>query len=210
MPEQKSLILSDESVNRYKFRVLSDGIKFIDDEIPMFYNQSALPNVTPYFTKEIYNMISDFDGLKIVNEKIADAVLVGIIESENKLIDTVVPGSPRNVENLLSDDLESSRGEFYIPSSSEVRLSLKLIVVKSPTEDEIKFFRSKKSDKAFLSSKIIFREKITLSRSFTREIFEEDSKVINHTQNRGSLKKTVVSLSKEAAETFKEMILYAF
>lgn len=38
MPEQKSLILSDESVNRYKFRVLSGGIKFIDDEIPMFYN----------------------------------------------------------------------------------------------------------------------------------------------------------------------------
>lgn len=47
MPEQKSLILSDESVNRYKFRVLSDGIEFIDDEIPMFYNhdheQGELP-----------------------------------------------------------------------------------------------------------------------------------------------------------------------
>ena len=184
------------------------GIKSI--AVPMFYNQSTLPNITSYFTKEIYNMISDFDGLKIVNARRADAVLVGIIESEDRLIDTIVPGSPRSVENLIEDDLESTRGEFYVPSSSDVRLRLKLIVIKAPTEEEIKFLRSKKSSKAFLSSKIIFKEEIALSRSFTREIFGKESKVINHSQNKGALKKTIVALSKEAAETFKEMILYAF
>jgi len=41
------------------------GIKTL--AIPMFYNQSTISNIAPAFTKEIYNMLSGFNDLRLVN-----------------------------------------------------------------------------------------------------------------------------------------------
>jgi hypothetical protein len=177
----------------------------------MFYNQSALSNVTGVFTKEVYKMISEFNGLEVTGgKKKSDAILVGIIESEGRIIDTIIPSAPRNVENITDGEIASSRKEFYIPSTSTVKLSLRLIVIKDPTTEEIKFLRSKKSELSFVSSKIIFNEKIRLANTFTREVFDGANSAVIHSQNRGSLKKSYFAMSKDAAQTFREMILYAF
>jgi hypothetical protein len=178
-------------------------------EIPMFYNQSTLSGATPLFTKEIYRMVSGFDNLKIKSSG-ADATLIGILMSKDKIIETIVPGAPRSVENIVDTAIAQNRGEFYIPSNSTVNLTLKIIVIKQPTEEEIKFLRSKSSNQEFISSKIIFSESIPLTSTFTRELYDNESSSVIHTQNRGSLRKSLIAMSKSAAETFREMILYAF
>ncbi len=177
--------------------------------IPMFYNQSTISGATPLFTKEIYRMISGFDNLKIKSAG-ADATLIGILMSDERIIETIAPGAPRSVENIVDPAIAENRGEFYIPSNSTVNLALKIIVIKQPTEEEIKFLRSKASDQEFVSSKIIFSEKIDLTNTFTRELYNNESSSVIHTQNRGSLRKSLITMSKTAAETFREMILYAF
>jgi hypothetical protein len=154
-------------------------------------------------------MLSGFDNLKIKSSG-ADATLIGILMSKDKIIETIVPGAPRSVENIVDPAIAQNRGEFYIPSNSTVKLTLKIIVIKQPTEEEIKFLRSKASNQEFVSSKIIFSESIPLTSTFTRELYDNESASVIHTQNRGSLKKSLISMSKSAAETFREMILYAF
>jgi hypothetical protein len=177
--------------------------------IPMFYNQSTISGATPLFTKEIYRMISGFDNLKIKSTG-ADATLIGILMSDETIIETIAPGAPRSVENIVDSSIAERRGEFYIPSTSTVTLSLKIIVIKQPTQEEIKFLRSKASNLEFVSSKIIFSENIPLTNTFTRELYDNESSSVIHTQNRGSLRKSLITMSKSAAETFREMILYAF
>jgi hypothetical protein len=185
------------------------GIKSLS--IPMFYNQSALSNISGVFTKEIYRMVSGFDGLQVTGGKAkTDATLIGILESSGRIIDVLVPSAPRNVENIATDEVAGSRKEFYIPSASTVNLSLRVIVIKDPTKEEIEFLRSKASKKTFESSKIIFSESIRLSNTFTREVFDGNNNAVIHSQNRGSLTKSYIAMSRDAAQTFREMILYAF
>lgn len=185
------------------------GIKTL--AIPMFYNQSTISNIAPAFTKEIYNMLSGFNDLRLVNSHTqSDAVLIGIIDSNDRIMKTIAPGAPRSVENIGGEDAANKRGDFYVPSSNRLNIVLKLIVIKNPTKEEIEFLKSNLSSQSLFSSKIIFRESIPLSQSFTREIFGGEAISVNHTQNRGALRKSIISLSKNATEVFKEMILYAF
>lgn len=155
-------------------------------------------------------MISEFNNLKVTSGKIkSDATLVGILESSGKIIDIIVPSAPRSAGNV-GDSSTAERKEFYVPSVSTVNLVLRVIVIKGPSEEEIRFLRSKASTVNFVSSKIIFSETINLSNSFTREIFDGDNNDVIHSQNRGALRKSYIAMSKSAAQTFKEMILYAF
>ncbi len=56
------------------------GVKSIS--VPMFYNHSLFPNISAPMTKEVYQMLSSFSGLKLSSgHEEADAVLVGIITS---------------------------------------------------------------------------------------------------------------------------------
>ena len=87
---------------------------------------------------------------------------------------------------------------------------MRLIVIKKPTKEEITFLRSDASNTEFISSKVIFKEKIRIDNTFTREVFDEENNTVIHSQNRGALKKSYIAMSKEAAQTFREMILYAF
>ena len=185
------------------------GIKSVS--VPMFYNQTPLANVSGVFTKEIFKMLTTFDNLKVVGgNKKSDATIIGIIQSEGRVIDTIIPSAPRSIRNIDDKDLTNSRSEFYIPSASTVQIVLRIIVIKDPTVQEIEFLKSDMSKQDFVSSKIIFSELVPLSSAFTREVVTGKNGEVIHTQNSGALKKTIISLSKSASETFREMILYAF
>lgn len=185
------------------------GVKSLS--IPMFYNQSNFANITPVFTTEIYKMLSGFKGLKVQGGKNStDAVLIGIIESKDFRKDSRVASNPRSVKNIAPEDIGDSRGDFYIPSTNTLSYSLRLIVMKHPTKEEIDFLKSGLGKENLISSKIIFNETIPLTASFTRETLNGDLSAVNYTQNRGAEKKSIKTMAINSANTFRDMILYAF
>lgn len=198
----------------YRFQKLDNpfyqyGINSIS--IPMFYNQSNFSNVSPAFTKEVYKMLSGFKGLKAQTGKNnSDATLIGIIESKDSLKESRTATDPRSVKNIADSDLGTQRGDFYVPSTNTLSMVLHVIVIKKPSLEEIKLLQSNLGKANFISSKIIFKESIPVSTSFTREILTGSSAVVNHSQNMGAQRKSIYTMAKTTAETFREMILYAF
>lgn len=208
------LLFSLSSCADYRYQKLDNpfsqyGIKSIS--VPMFYNQSNFQNISPAFTKEIYKMLSGFKGLKIQGgNNNTDATLVGIIDSQDFRRDSREATGPRSVKNIANSKIGAARGDFYIPSSNTLRAELRIIVIKKPTQEDIDFLKSNLGKENFISSKIIFRESIALSSSFTREILLGEATAVNSTQNRGAEKRTIGEMAKSSASTFRDMILYAF
>lgn len=208
------LFLFISSCADYRYQKLDNpfsqyGIKSLS--IPMFYNQSNFENMGPAFTKEIYKMLSGFKGLKIQGgNHNTDATLIGIIDSKDFRRDSRESSGPRSVKNIANSKIGSSRGDFYIPSTNTLMAELRIIVIKRPTQEDIEFLKSNLGKENFISSKIIFRESIPLTSSFTREILLGEGTAVNSTQNRGAERRTIHQMAKSSASTFKDMILYAF
>jgi len=59
--------------------------------VPMFVNRSTFPNLAGPMTKEIILALNDYSGLKVFsgNNDSADAVLIGIIESNDHFNEAV-------------------------------------------------------------------------------------------------------------------------
>lgn len=184
------------------------GIESIS--IPMFYNKSNHSNISSLMTKEIYLMLSKFKSLKVHSgEHKADAVLIGIIESRDKLSQSRQGSNLRSVENAAGDLIGENRGDFYIPSNTNVRAKLRLILIKNPSRKEIKLMQSSLG-KFMASSRIVINETIDLTQSFTREIYDDESVVVINSQNRSAIRKSYSDMAQSAAQNFKDMIIYAF
>ena len=198
----------------YRFRnkenpFIQFGIRTLS--VPMFYNHSTLHNVSGVFTKEIFNTMINYKGLELKSGNApADAVLIGIVESPQTLKDTVSSEAFKSVENTYGEEvLNEKRKNFNLPSVNRVSLKVRIIVIKQPSKEEIKFLRSSYG-KGVVSSKIIFNETISLSDTYNlKENGGEGVKVLG-TQNRGIQQATVKNLALSAATSFKDMILYAF
>ena len=185
------------------------GIKSI--HIPLFYNHSNLANTSAIFTREIYGLMSEFKGLQIQGSKAgADATLIGIIESADRLNETIVNRGLRVAKSVASESIGSKRGDFYVPSSSNVQLALRIVVIKNPTENEIKLLRSEFGKNVPVSSKVIFNEQIRVNTSYNREYFDGDGGNVHATLNRGAINNSLDLMAKNAASSFRDMILYAF
>lgn len=185
------------------------GIKTLS--IPMFYNQSNFNNISPVFTKEIYKILSGFKGLELRSgKKNADATLIGIVGSASSLKDSRSGANPRAAKSILGENFANNRNDFAIPSTNNLAVSLKIIVMKHPTEEEIKLLSSDLGNAQVINSKIIFNDIIPISGSFTREIFGPEGAEVIATQNRGAQKNTIKGMAQSAAVSFRDMILYAF
>ena len=180
--------------------------------IPMFYNFSSLPETSSTFTRETYKLLSGFTGLKLRSgwNQSADAILIGIIRSDDSLAQTVKSQSPRVAQSVTPDLLKDSRPEFYVPGSSTVSLELQVIVIKRPTTEELQLLQSDMGPQIPTSAKIIFNERFALASSFTREFFDNEAGVVAATQNAGALRRTKDAMGIQAAELIRDMILYAF
>jgi hypothetical protein len=179
--------------------------------VPMFYNHSSLHNVSGVFTKEIFNTMINYKGLELRSGNApADAVLIGIVESAPKLNETVSSEAFKSVINSYGEDVfNEKRKNFNLPSVNRVSLSVRIIVIKQPSKEEIQFLKTSYG-KGVISSKIIFNEVISLSGNYNLKENEGQGIKVLGTQNRGIQQATVKDLALNAATSFKDMILYAF
>lgn len=184
------------------------GVKSIT--IPMFYNKSNLSNVSAPMTREMYQMLSTFSGLELKSGKNnADAVLIGIVDSPSQVKESREASNLRSAKNAAEDALGENREDFYIPATTNVRANLRLILLKNPSEKEIELLKSSLG-KFAVGPKIIVNETIALNASFTRELYSGSAIDVIDTQNRSALRSTIDDMAKNAAQNFKDMILYAF
>ena len=212
------IILFISSCAGYKYRdkenpFMQFGIKSIS--VPMFYNHSNFANVEGVFTKEIYNTMLDYKGLKLLSgQKNTDAVLVGIIETRDRRRDTVLPNAILSMENVYGNDVFSEDGakkrdDVFLSTSNQITMTLRIIVIKQPTKEEIVFLSKKIGEKA-IGSKIIFNEVITLTGSQALKQLRGESIKVVGTHNRGIARNAIEGMALSAAARFKDMILYAF
>jgi hypothetical protein len=188
------------------------GIKKL--AIPMFYNKSSVNGAAQLMTKEFYQAMSSIEGLTLVSgkDKSADAVLVGIVQSPgatNQLRETVVPSQLRQADQVTPNAV-SGRRQFYVPTQSTINLRVRVFVVKRPNAKEIELLQTELGAKVNAQGKIVFNEEFVVSEVFDHDIRDGSSNSRNFTQTRGGRNKALTTLSRQAADNFKEMILYAF
>jgi hypothetical protein len=210
-----SLLLFALSCAGYRYTQTSNPLQQYGVEslsIPMFYNFSSLPEVSSSFTRETYKLLSGFSGLKLSSgyNRNADAVLIGIVRSPEKLSEVLRADTPRVAQEVAPEALGNDRPEFYVPGSTIVSLALQVIVVKRPTEEELSLLKSELGQKLPAQGKILFNETFTINQAFTREIFDNEATSVVGTQNAGALRRTKESMAVTAAEQIRDMILYAF
>lgn len=179
--------------------------------IPMFLNQSPVPNTSAPFTKEISLLLSQYPGLKVVNADTghADAVLVGIIDAKEKFSETVKPNGYK-ITNSVAPKSLNGRSDFFIPFTTSIALELRLILIKDPSSEDIKLLTSDLGQQIRGNPKIIFNELLGVGGGFNREIFDEAGGKVNFTQSKGAFDRTIKSMAQNAASNFKDMVLNAF
>ncbi len=180
--------------------------------VPMFYNYSNLSELHTDFTRETYRILTGFSGLKLINghSSEADALLIGIIKTPEKLMESVRSSNLRLAQLKAKNAIGTNRDSFYIPGTSDVQLYLQIIVIKRPTEEELTLLRSGLSDKIRGNSKVIFNEYLPLRTIYTREVLDDAGVQVVGTQNAGVQRKVLKNLAVDAAVSVRDMILYAF
>lgn len=180
--------------------------------VPMFYNYSNLPEAHIDFTRETYRLLTGFSGLKLVSgySKNTDAVLIAILKTPEKVMETVVTGNPRLAQEKAKDSIGPQRENFYIPGTSTVNMFLHVIVIKKPSDEELNLLKSGIGDQVKMTSKVIFNEMMPLSAQYTREVLDGKGTEVVGSQNIGVQRKILKGLAEQAAINIKDMILYAF
>lgn len=180
--------------------------------VPMFYNYSNQSEVSASFTREVYRLLTQYPGLKLKSgySESTDAVFFGIIKSAEQVFETLRPDNFRVANDRAAESIGSQRANFYIPGTTNVQLYLQVIVIKKPTPEQISLLQSGYGEKVLKNSKVIFNELIPVRAEFTREIFDGEATAVTATQNFGLQRKVIDSMAEQAAQSVKEMILYAF
>lgn len=180
--------------------------------IPVFYNYSNVSEVSTEFTRETYRLLTGFSGLKLINgySSSADAVLIGIVKSPEKIAETFKPRTPRLAQSKAESSIGSQRQKFYIPATTEADLHLQIIVIKKPTEEDLVLLRSSMGTQVTTNSKIIFNEMIPVRMTYTREVLDDKGTQVVATQNFGVQRKIVKTMAEQAANSVRDLILYAF
>ena len=189
------------------------GIKSIS--IPMFVNHSVFPQVSSLFTKEIIMSLEGHKDLEVFSGDHfdeTDAVLIGVVTSNQYLKKAKSSSS----YSFTSGDLRTSIGDrqpFYLPYETELGLTLRLILIKKPTPEEIELL-TKVYPQRFVSPQIIFNEDFSLSYTYRRAINanldNDDAGIVNQTKNKGSMQKALQAMAKNSSSQFKELIINAF
>lgn len=183
--------------------------------IPMFINRSAFPLVSGYFTSEIRMMLSEFPELKLSGGEgeSEDAVLVGIIDSPQSLVDALTTTGTV----FVSDDLKSSIGDrpaFYLPTQGTANLYLTLVLIKKPTNQDRELMTSHFLPYLDRHPRVVFRETFDLNSSFVRSIQEtlgpDSPGAVNATRNKKILDRALRDMALQASSRFKQVVIYAF
>lgn len=193
--------------------LLRYGVKSVS--IPMFVNQTSFSGVSGAMTREISKVLHSYPGINVYAGEFvaADAVLIGVIKSGDKVISVIDSSTKKFTTDKLKDSI-GNRREFYIPSASTYKLKLELTLIKDPSPLDKELIQSDLKKYLSRHPKIIFNEVMDLSGSFSRATLPnttpDDGGVTNYTQNKALFEKSIESLAVSAAQSFKEVILNAF
>lgn len=102
------------------------------------------------------------------------------------------------------------RLNFYVPGNTQVQLYLQIVLIKKPTEEELALVQSELSSQIPVSSRVVLNEIIPVTDSYVRELMDDAGVQVIATQNSGVQRKIVNRMAQNAAETVRDLILYAF
>ena len=183
--------------------------------VPMFINRSVMPQLAGQMTKEIILALNGYSGLKVISgdSETADAVLIGIIESNDHYNKVVT-----NTQNLFTEgDIQNSIGNrtpFYYPVQTTYAFSLRVILIKRPTKEELELFTSDMGNILKIHPKIVLNELIKLSGNFSRVVNPTNTVnapgEVNFVKNKGIFEKSLQDTCYQAGQTFKKVVLNAF
>ncbi len=183
--------------------------------IPVFVNHSTLSKVSGPLTTEIKALMMSYMDLRVSSEyrSTSDAVLLGIIESPKHRNETVKATGSK----FTTGDIEATignRSEFFIPSRNEIKLNLKLILIKAPSAQEMELARGKLGKYMENHPRVIFAENLDVTAAFSREIAgnlsPDNAGVVNFTKNKKAQSESLRAAAKSVAINFKEVVLDAF
>lgn len=183
--------------------------------VPMFINRSSLPQLAAPMTKEIILVLNDYNGLKVLSgdDQNADAVLIGILESRDHYNEVVTTTQTLFIEDDISPSI-GNRSPFYYPSQTTYNFSLRVILIKRPSAEELALFTSELGASIKVHPKIVLEDRINLTGSFSRVVGATSTAnapgEVNFVKNKGIFDKSLQSTSYQAAQTFKQVILNAF
>ena len=183
--------------------------------VPMFINRSAIPELAAPMTREITFALNDYPGIRVFsgNEKSADAVLIGIIESLDHYNEVVKTNNQLFTDNTVKDSI-GLRAPFYYPVESSYEFSLQIILIKNPTQEELDLLTTDLGQFMKANPKVVLMDRLSLSGSFTRVVGETTGDAspgkTNFVKNKGIFEKSVNETAISAARTFKQVVLNAF
>ncbi|MCY4524835.1 MAG: hypothetical protein OXB84_08855 [Halobacteriovoraceae bacterium] len=191
-----------------------NGIKSLS--IPLFINQSIIPGMAGPLTRELFLLLSHFPDLQVYQgeDKSADGVLLGIISSEDLRHKTFIPSQHQFTESSEIVQSIGNRNPFFIPTRVDYQLSLRLVLIKRPSEMDMAFLKTKLSTRTPRHPAVVFDRTLNLSGGYVQTIDDNTGPdrggPVNFTKNQGNFRKSVEDLAKSAAENFKQEILDVF
>ncbi len=185
--------------------------------VPMFVNKTIIPNINSSFTKEITNMLTKYPGLRVYpgEYKTADALLLGIIHSEEKMEDVFKVSAKTQVsQGELKESIGESRDNLDIPTTISYKVKLQIVLIKKPNTFDKKILESELVNYLTSGNKIIFNEILTFDSSFSRGLSDtlsvDKGGVVNYTKSQGAFVQSLENLALVAASRVRLEVLDAF
>ena len=182
--------------------------------VPLFVNYSNFSQVSAPMTRELIATLAEYNELRLYTSlrPNIDAVLIGILESEQTRRESLKVEDRRFVDETLISDLK--RNPFYLPSRQRIHLKLRLVLIKNPNISDLQLSHSKLVSYIQSSPKVIFNETIDLTNEVDLVLAAQDGSdsgaVTNHTKNLELRKRAITRMAQNAAKEFNRLMVYAF
>ena len=183
--------------------------------VPMFVNRSVIPELAAPMTKEIIFALNDYSGIKVFSgdHKNADAVLIGIIDSNNYYNEAVKTTQTLFTDNTIKESI-GDRSPFYFPVQTSYQFTLRIILIKRPSKEELELLTTDLGEYMKVNPKVVLMDTINITGSFSRVVGETTTSnavgKTNFVKNKGIFEKSLQETSMNAAKTFKQVVLNAF
>lgn len=183
--------------------------------VPVFINRSTIPNLSTYMSKEIILAMTDYSGLKVYggDRDDTDAVLIGILESKDQYLETFKPSEYQFTDSTLKSSI-GNRAPFYYSTKTTYNFTLRVILIKRPTKQEIELLTSELGAHIKVHPKVVLNETLSVSGDFTRAASSNTGNTsggsVNFTKNQGLLRKSLQDIAIDTATNFKQVVLNAF
>lgn len=171
-----------------------------------FYNHGNIAKLSAILTKKTMLTLLRYKGLQIVNDpKIADAYLLGLVNTPSKIVQSRVTQALRSASFL---NLGDQREEVFVPGTQTINSKVNFVLIKTLTPLEKKLMQSGPEKYSF-QEKIIFNHTILANTSFNREYFADSLEVVS-TQSRGSMEFSLENMAAQVLRDFENQVLLAF